>query len=372
MKIGFDAKRAFKNRSGLGNYSRSVISLLSEYFPENEYILYTPYTRQELFTPFPANRIRTPQNFLSRSFPSIWRSACLNSVIKGDKPDIFHGLSNELPMGISKSNVRSVVTIHDLIFLHHPELYPMFDRQVYKAKFSYACRIADMVLAVSEATRQDIIENYKTDPAKIKVAYQTCSPAFQKKVTESEKLAIKRKYDLPEEFILSVGTIEERKNSLSILKALHTGKIETALVLVGKPTPYLRKIEEYIAQNKMEKQVLLRHSVSSDDLPALYQSAGLFVYPSLFEGFGIPILEALFSGTPVITSKGSCFSETGGDAALYTDPLRTEELADLITRVLGDQILHSSMIAKGLNHANRFTAEHTAKRLIELYQEMIA
>jgi len=372
MKIGCDAKRAFKNRSGLGNYSRSIISLLAEHFPENEYLLYTPIDGHELFEPSPSLKVITPRNFLSGTFSSAWRSVCLNTVIKKDSLDIFHGLSNELPLGISRSKVRSVVSIHDLIFIRYPEFYPWIDRQIYDAKFRHACRIADLVLAVSEATRQNIIEYYGTDPEKVKVAYQTCDPAFQRKVGEAEKIAVRQKYDLPEEFILSVGTIEKRKNALTTLKALNASGIDTTLVLVGRPTSYIHELEEYITRHKMEKQIRFLHEVSSIDLPAIYQSASIFVYPSLFEGFGIPILEALFSGTPVITSNGSCFNETGGDAALFTDPHQVDELAGLIVKVLDDQQLRNEMIAKGFTHVKLFTGERIAKRFNDLYHEIIS
>jgi len=372
MKIGFDAKRAFKNRSGLGNYSRSIISLLAEHFPENEYLLYTPSDGHELFEPSPSLKVITPRNFLSSTFSTAWRSVCLNTVITKDSLDIFHGLSNELPLGISRSKVRSVVTIHDLIFIRYPEFYPWMDRQIYDAKFRHACRAADLVLAVSEATRQDIIEYYRTNAEKVKVAYQTCDPAFQRKAGEAEKIAIRHKYDLPEEFILSVGTIEKRKNVLTTLKALHASGIDIALVIVGRTTPYIHELKEYITQHKMDKQIRFLHEVSSIDLPVIYQSASIFVYPSLFEGFGIPILEALFSGTPVITSNGSCFNETGGDAALYFDPLQVDELAALIGKVLGDQEVRNKMIAKGFTHAELFTGKRIAKRFIDLYHEIIS
>jgi glycosyltransferase involved in cell wall biosynthesis len=372
MKIGFDAKRAFRNRSGLGNYSRSIISLLNEYYPDNEYILYTTDDSKELFKPSLPNKIVTPQHILSKNFPSAWRTFCLNSAIDKERPDIFHGLSNELPYGISKSKTRSIVTIHDLIFLRYPGFYPWLDRQIYKSKFRHACETADRVIAVSEATRQDIIEFYGIKPEKVTVAYQTCNPIFQRKVSENERNAIRVKYDLPDTFILTVGSIEERKNVLTILKALNTSGIEVPLVIVGKPTAYLQEIKAYILKFKMEKQVHVLHNVSTTELPGLYQSASLFVYPSLFEGFGIPILEALFAGTPVITSKGGCFEETGGNAALYTDPVNIDEMADLIGQVMADTELRKTMITNGFKHADQFTGEQVVKRIMQIYQGLIS
>jgi glycosyltransferase involved in cell wall biosynthesis len=368
MKIGFDAKRAFKNRSGLGNYSRSIISLLNTHYPDNEYFLYTPSAGDGLFHPRASNKIITPSNVFSQTFSSAWRSICLNSVVKKDQLDIYHGLSNELPLGIEKTKIHPVVTIHDLIFMRYPSFYPFIDREIYKAKFKHACKAAELVLATSEATRQDIITFFGTNPDKIKVAYQTCNPSFLVKASVEEKEAVKLKYNLPAEFVLSVGTIEARKNTISILKAIHTAGIDTVLVLVGKATPYIQQLKEYIAEKRMEKQVFFLHSVSSNELPAIYQLATVFAYPSHFEGFGIPILEALFSGIPVITSKGSCFSETGGDAAEYIDPNNVDELSGLLVKILADTILRNSMISKGYQHSSQFSGEQVAKRLMELYQ----
>ena len=371
MKIGFDAKRAFVNHSGLGNYCRSLISLMASHYPENEYLLYTSESNHELFIGGSKMQLRTPSGSVAKLFPSAWRTLGMSHALKSDKPDIFHGLSNELPRGIQHTGVRSVVTIHDLIFLQKPELYPFVDRQMYRAKFAYACRNAGMVIAVSEATRQDILGNYSISPAKVKVAYQSCNPDFLEKADTGLLDAVRQKYSLPDEFILSVGTLEKRKNALSILKAVHRYGLEIPIVLAGWPTSYLKEIREYSDQNHMNKQLILLQRVETSELPGLYQLASVFVYPSLIEGFGIPILEALSSGTPVITSRGGCFPETGGDAALYVNPEDPEELGESIKKVLADSALQTSMIKLGYAHAELFSGRHTTSKLMELYHELV-
>lgn len=370
MRIGFDAKRAFRNRSGLGNYSRSTISLLSRYYPSNEYFLYTPNSEGNLFDPLPSHSIIQPDSFLSKAFKSAWRSFGISSQIQKDKLDIYHGLSNELPIGVQNTSCKSIVTIHDLIFLRYPELYPFIDRQSYNLKFRYACSKADLVIAISESTRNDIIEFLGTDSGKVKVAYQTCNQVFTKLLNNTDKDEILKKYHLPNEYILTVGTIEPRKNALLILKGMLSSGIRMPLVLVGKNTPYTKEIQDFALQNGLSGLLMIRNGVETIDLPAIYQSATVFAYPSIFEGFGIPILEALYSGTPVITSKGSCFPETGGDAAFYVNPSDAEEIGIAIKKVVHESGLRSKMIADGFLQVSRFNEQKVAERLMNLYQEI--
>jgi len=316
MNIGFDAKRALFNRSGLGNYSRSTIRLLAQFYPENEYYLFSPKDSQELFQSTGNQIIVEPETGFSKAFPSFWRSWDIFRSIKNKKLDIFHGLSNELPWNIGKTGVKSVVTIHDLIFLRYPEYYPFIDRQIYLLKFRHACRVADKIIAISEATKADIINYFGTDPQKIEVVYQTCDPVFRNLLENNNKELVRKKYSLPDKYILYLGTIEKRKNALTLVKAYLNESRNIPLLIAGRSTDYLKEINDYLKLNPAGDRIIFRHNIESADLPALYQSASLFVYPSVFEGFGIPILEALYSGVPVITSTGSCFAETGGDAAL--------------------------------------------------------
>lgn len=370
MNIGFDAKRAFHNRSGLGNYSRSTIQLLSHFYPENHYFLFSKKESQILFKTSDKQLIVEPKNGLSSMFPNYWRSWGLHRQISDLKLDIFHGLSNELPLNIKRTRVKSVVTIHDLIFLRYPEYYSKIDRQIYSFKFRHTCQVADKIIAISESTKKDIVSFFGTDPGKIDVVYQTCDPAFRIPVDAGKKKEIRTKYELPEQFILFLGTIEKRKNVLTLIKAYLNEKIDIPLVIAGKPTDYLAEINHFIGQDNSGKQIIFRHNIESPDLPALYQSAMLFVYPSVFEGFGIPILEALYSGVPVITSTGSCFAETGGNAALYCDPYDSGQIGTSISKVLNDSNLRQSMIQSGLKHAQKFNEEIVAANLMKVYSNL--
>lgn len=371
MILGFDAKRAFFNRSGLGNYSRSTINLLSENYPDNQYRIYSPSSRNAIDYKVNNNvEVCFPDTLLSKITPRLWRSSGITSQLKRDGVQLFHGLSNELPVGINKTNIASVVTIHDLIFLRYPDFYKSHDRKIYQSKFLSACIRADRIIAISEQTKVDIVELLGVDGAKIDVVYQGCDERFYKTETEQRKNEVSKKYALPQHYILSVGTIEERKNLLNVVKALHAHHIDIPLVIVGRETPYAGEVKSFIAENKVENVHFLSN-VPMEDLPALYQMAEIFMYPSVFEGFGIPILEALNSKVPVVTSIGSCFPEAGGKSTAYINPSEPEEIAEAITRILSNSQLKQNMIIDGYLHAQQFRQDKVAQNLMRVYKKLI-
>lgn len=371
MRIGFDAKRAFFNKSGLGNYSRSTISILAKFYNENSYFLYTPPGKSVIdFDIKKYATIRKPEKYIGKKFPSFWRSFQLPDQLKQDKIDLFHGLSNEIPFNFKRSGIKSVVTIHDLIFLRYPEWYPLIDRKIYEVKFRRSCRDADRIIAISKQTKNDIIEFFGTDKNKIDVVYQGCNNLFKKKARAETVNKIRSKYSLPSEYLLYVGTVEKRKNLLTIIKALKRLGIKVPLLVVGKQTSYSTLVLKYIKENKL-KNIRFLEYVDNTELPAIYQNAKIFIYPSLFEGFGIPVLEALFSKIPVITSARGCFSESGGPATIYIDPENDEEMADKIMNLLEDDTLREKVINKGYAYAQNFTDEKIAKNLIKVYNKIL-
>jgi len=371
MKIGFDAKRAFFNRSGLGNYSRNLLRSLSLYYPDNQYLLYTTSKNTSLFNLTDQNFIiKEPSGFLNKRLKSYWRSFSLTKQVKRDELNLFHGLSHELPYNIHKSGIKTVVTIHDLIFLRFPGLYKTFDRGIYLKKFKYACKIADLIIAVSKQTANDIQEFFGVDKSLIEVIYQGCNPVFSKEFDDSEKEGIRIKYGFPESYILYVGSIEERKNLLSLIKAINIGKIKLPLVVIGGKTKYFKRIKKFIDQKKIE-EIYFLETILNEDLPAIYQLAEVFIYPSVFEGFGIPIIEALYSKTPVITSKNGCFPEAGGPSSVYVDPNNIEEMAEAIKKVIEDSELRQRMIKNGFEYAQNFNDDKVAKNIINSYQKVL-
>jgi glycosyltransferase involved in cell wall biosynthesis len=382
MNIGFDAKRAFHNQTGLGHYSRTLIRSLADYHNEHEYFLFNPKP-SSLFT-ITGDNIHeiSPGDWLSKLFRSAWRSSWVTKDLKKLNIDLYHGLSHEIPFGIEKTGIKSVVTIHDLIHERFPEQYNPLDVKIYTKKYRNACTHATKVIAISHQTRQDLVDFYKVPEHKIAVCYQSCNPAFGKQVPEEEKQRVRKEYDLPKEFFLSVGSIIERKNLLNVCKAIFLlrNEMDIPLVVIGDGTKYKEQVKDYVRQNGLEKKIIFlsdNHKVkaspsfqSAADFPAIYQSAVAMIYPSFFEGFGIPVLEALWSHLPVITSNVSCLPEAGGDAAYYVNPNSAEEMAEGMRKIYFDNNFAQTMKAKGWLHAQNFTQQKCADGVMNVYKSI--
>lgn len=377
MRIAFDAKRAFQNTTGLGNYSRSLISALADRYPQHTYYLFTPQ-QTPLYKPEESYNMHVvlPREQLHKWLRSAWRSKYAVKDLQRQQVDIYHGLSHEIPFGIQHSGVRSVVTMHDLIFERYPRQYNPIDVRTYRSKAIYACRHADQVIAISEQTKEDLITFYKTPPEKITVAYQSCDPVFSIHHSQEEIAGFRARHHLPANYFLYVGSVIERKNLLAIIQAMQQlkGQVDIPLVILGDGKQYKKKVKLAIAEAGLQQRVIWLNEqarLALAELPLLYQGAQALLYPSIFEGFGIPILEALWSRTPVITSQGSCFGETAGDAAIYIDPLHPESLAAAMQQILDDQQLVASMKEKGWIHAHRFTPERCAEGVMTIYQSVM-
>lgn len=386
MNIGFDAKRAAQNRTGLGNYSRFVIRILSEKFAGNQYHLYTPKphrmpylqeipTLKHLFLHFP------PQGIWSR-IRSLWRVWGITKDIQKDGIQIFHGLSNELPLNIGTPEQRKmkaggkgckyIVTIHDLIFIHTPQYYHWIDRQIYNFKFRRACRCADRVIAVSEYTKQEIMHYYHTPESKIDVVYQGCDPVFSQEIEEGKLQEVKARYQLPDKFVLYVGSIEERKNLMLVAKAMAELNRRAAIhvVAVGRRTAYVDQIQDFLKAQGIDHLFHFYHQVPYADLPSFYKWASTFAYPSRIEGFGIPLLEAISSGVPAIGCTGSCLEEAGGSNSIYVNPDDAKGMADAILRTCTDEPLRQHMISEGKKYALNFSDEKLSHDLMTVYESL--
>lgn len=372
MRIGFDAKRFFYNHSGLGNYSRNIVSYLSEFYPKNDFVLFSSKMKNRIeYSLSKTYQIVEPKctNLIKNN--SLWRTKGILKESEFEKLDIYHGLSNELPIGISKTKVKSVLTVHDLIFVRFPELYKPIDRRTYLWKMKKSCKVADIIIAISHQTKRDLIEILNVNENKIRVVYQGCNEIYFNKKSKQQKKELKAKYKLPQNFILNVGTIEPRKKAKLIVEALHFGRIDFPLVIVGKERPYANEIRKFIVKNKMENQVKIITNVDFDDLPTLYQSAEMFVYPSIFEGFGIPIIEAFVSEVPVIVSDIDLFSEVASDAALFFEKNNHESMAEKIELLLNNPKISVQKKIAGLKRAEFFSGRNVANDLMKVYSEII-
>lgn len=379
MRIGFEAKRATHNFRGLGNYSRGLIEGLLQYNPGEELLLYGPPVKDKRglkwVNSLPANAtLKYPQSFLETHFASFWRSFLLASDLKRDQLDVFHGLSHEIPFGLSGAMpFKKIVTIHDLIFIRYPEFFPFIDRIVYMKKIEYACKHSDMVIAICEQTKEDLIKLLKVDEKKIVVHYQSCAPIFYQTEEPNKIKLIREKYNICKPYILHVGAFEENKNQLTLLLAYAqiAEKTEEDLVFVGRGKGYKEKVELKVRELNLKNRVHFLSTVSFDELPAIYQAASAFCFPSLFEGFGLPIIEAMFSKIPVITTNGSCFPESAGADSLFIDPLSQSSIANGLLRVLGDQELRNLMRNRGLEFVKRFHLKASTNKLADLYGQVL-
>lgn len=381
MNIGIDAKRFFFNTSGLGAYSRGFYKALASQNIDDKFYLYSK-DMNENNAYLHANIIQwentqsiSPTYFYEKLFgAALWRSYFIGNQLNKDKIDIYYGLSNEIPYGIEKLKTKSVVVIHDLIFLRYPNLYPKTDVFFYKRKTDFACKNANYIVAVSEQTKADIVHFLNVNPDKISILPPICKEMYAKNIFPNSK--IPQEFQPKKDYILSVGAITPRKNLLQTVQAfqLIQQKLDIDLVIVGTAVglgrKYLAEIQAFISKHHLTDKIHFLGNVPNAYLPFLYQNAKMLVYPSQYEGFGMPIVESLFSKTPVITSMGSCFEQTAGGGALYVNGNESEEIAAAIEKLLISSSLREGLIAKGWQHVQQYTSENIENEISQFHSKV--
>lgn len=373
--IGFDAKRIVRNGTGLGSYGRTLVNDLAQR-QDLALRLYAPDKgRDDLRSQIverPNVSFCYPHFSSSIHLPSSWwRMKGVVTDLQRDGVQLYHGLSGELPIGIRKSGIRSVVTIHDLIFLRHPEFYNWVDTKIYAWKFRQTLREADHVIAISECTKRDILYYGDIDEQKISIVYQSFAPRFSVEVSEEQRTQVRSAYQLPKRYILNVGSIEARKNILQAVQALPLLPDDVALVMVGRHTPYTDQVLQYVREHHLEERVRVLHGVPDEHLPMLYALAESFVYPSVYEGFGIPIIEAISCGLPVVACSGSCLEEAGGPDSLYVQPGNVEAMAAAIRLTLVGAEGRELRIENSKKYIRRFSGCNVADQVAEIYSALM-
>ena len=374
LTIGYDAKRAVSNGTGLGNYCRTLLNDLGTIDTTDSFRLYVPDLgrddlRSQLDMPRNMSFV-TPANKLVKPLRSLWRIKGIVNDLKRDGVDIYHGLTGELPLGLSEAGIKSVVTIHDLIFMRCPEYYNPVDVAIYKWKFRNTCKQADRIIAISECTRRDIMELGEIDDSRIDVVYQSCDTRFRLQVSPEQKQDVRARYSLPKRYVLFVGTIEERKNALLAAQALPYLSDEIHLVLVGRQTAYAKTITSFARQNGLANRIHMLSGVPTSDLYAIYQQAECFVYPSRYEGFGIPVIEAIQSRLPVIACTGSCLEEAGGPDNVYVDPDEPQEMAMAIKSITDNPDAARQIVTRSLDYIRRFENGNVAQEMLNVYRSL--
>ena len=376
MIIGFDAKRIVRNNTGLGNYCRTLINdMIRCNDGDKEFLLYSPDEGRDMLRnqiiESEHSRFVYPKNRKSKIYKSLWRTKNIVKQLLDDKVQIYHGLSGELPLGLHNSKIKGIVTIHDLIFLRHPEYYHWIDRKIYTWKFHQTLKQADHIIAISECTKRDILEFGNFDAEKISVIYQSCNPRFADLPSQQDIDDTTSKYELPKRYLLNVGTIEERKNLMSAVKTLKYLPDDIHLVSVGKKTKYAEKVMKKADEIGVSHRLHLLSGVTDNELNVIYKKAELFVYPSRYEGFGIPIIEAIFSGLPVVACTGSCLEEAGGPHSLYVNPDDIEGMAKAISQIIDNEEEREGRVRLSMEYVQRFKGTNLASQVFEIYNDLV-
>ena len=377
MTIGFDAKSIVCNITGFGNYGRTLVGDMAEAVPAGTVLnLYSPVRGDEALrrqlTLRPCMRFVYPDAAgINAPLQALWHMRGMVKDLVRDGVRLYHGLSGELPVGIREAGIRTVVTIHDLIFMRYPEWYSWADRKLRRWKFLKTCQEADRIIAISECTKRDIMLYGDVPAEKIDVIYQSCGTLYKMREGEKKMHEVHINYMLPERYIISVGALEERKNILLAVKAMHRLPDDVSLVVVGKDGPYGERVRRYIAANGLGGRVMFLHDVPIDDMPAIYQMAEACVYPSRYEGFGLPVIEAIQSGLPVVACKGSCLEEAGGNATLYVDPDDVAGMAHALRLTLKGAPGREERIEAGRQYITRFENAEVAQKVLGVYRELV-
>lgn len=370
ITIGIDAKRIVRNGTGLGSYGRTLVNDLIRLGDADMPLrLYAPDEgRDELRTQIIGDgnvQFCYPEGHPSAIRKALWRSHGVVKDLVRDGVQVYHGLSGELPTGIRKAGIKSVVTIHDLIFMRHPEYYHWIDTKIYEWKFRQALREADRIIAISERTRQDILELGGQQYAdRIQVIYQSFAPHFSTDISSEEKARVRERYKLPQRFILNVGTIEHRKNLALAVEAVELLPQDIHLVAVGRQTSYVRDLPH-------SDRLHLLGGISNRELAAIYALAEAFVYPSRYEGFGIPIIEAIAAGLPVVACTGSCLEEAGGPYSRYVGPDDVIGMAEAIKMSLRGSRGRQDRIARSREYIRRFEGNDVAAQVAQVYHDLM-
>lgn len=375
IKIGFDARFITnRQRRGIGNYSLNIINELTKSYPNIEFILYVYYPDVE--TIFPSSSNITIRRILVPFYP-LWEQIALPLFCYRDSIDILHCLGNTAPIFLSRK-IKLVISLHDVIFLNRSNKslslgsnYQKYGEFYKSFIIKFLAKRVNSIITVSEYSKMEIckyIPSLKSES--VNVIYQSCSNTFLIRQELNNQIILN--FLNNNRYLLALGAEDPRKNTLTLveayLKLISTHSINEKLIIVGYKN--WEKSESYrtVTRHNAKDKVLFLEYIEISDLAALYQHAILFVYPSLYEGFGIPILEAFSSGCPVIASNVSSIPEVGGNAALYFDPMNSNQIAQLIQTVIRDAKLRDGLVNIGFERIKLFTWTNAARNFMKIYK----
>jgi len=355
IKIGFDAKRIFNNSTGLGNYSRTLVDNLIKQYPENQYFLFTPKIKlkhyEDHYSALDNVTIITPEGF-----HPLWRSHGISRLLEREDIDIYHGLSHDLPYNIPPG-INKIVTIHDIIFKKFPDQFSIIDRQLYQRKWDHAIHSADHIIAISDNTKRDILEYFDVNESKIHVVYQAASSQFYHQNIEDQQQG---------DYYISVGSLIERKNYTNLIKAFAHSEIKKRLFIIGNGNQK-DELQDLINEFNLEDQITIKFNVENDDLINLMKSSNALIYPSIYEGFGLPALEARLLKKPVIASQLSSVPEAAGQNAYYFDPYDIESIQNAILSYENDSDKASRALKSYEDALDQFDPQFISQQIMKIY-----
>jgi len=367
MRVAIDARKL--HDFGIGTYIRNLLRHLARLDRESEFVLLVGDGDLEIAAPlgpnFRAVLERSPNYSIREQLQIPW-------ALHRERPDVFHAPHYVLPFGV---RCRSVVTIHDCIHLMFPQYLP--NRMAYAyARMSIwnAARKSSRILTVSEASKRDILHFFDVPPSKIEVVHNAIDERFWNRPDEGDVSRVRERYQLTSRFVLYVGNIKPHKNLVRLIEAFDLvrkrGIDDVKLLIIGDEISKLPALRRAVHSHKLHKEVRFLGYVRDETLAILYRLASAFAFPSLYEGFGLPALEAMASGTPVVTSNVSSLPEVAGGAAVLVDPYNVEAIADGLLQVLSDPTLAADLSRRGLIRARDFSWERSVARTHEIYRQV--
>ncbi|MCS6860146.1 MAG: glycosyltransferase family 4 protein [Abditibacteriales bacterium] len=368
MRIGIDARTTLSPKTGDRTYTLNLVRALAQIDAENEYFLLLDRAP-------PPGLLPEALNFHPLVIPTFWgrwwTMVQVPLVARRARMDVLHVQYIAPPWG----GTRVVTAIHDVSFAVLPETFPLKDRLLLNFFIPLSASSAAKVITLSASSKRDLIERYGIAPEKIVITPCGVDETMRRVEDPQVVAAVLRRYGITPPFILSVGLLQPRKNLPRVVDAfarLHERRpdLPQRLVVAGRVGWGVESLRERVRARRLEDAVHFVGYVADEDLPALYSAADLFVYPSLYEGFGLPPLEAMACGTPVVTSNVSSIPEVVGDAALTVNPLDVEAIAGAMEQILTDTALRQMLTARGLERARGFTWEKTARLTLDVYREV--
>jgi glycosyltransferase involved in cell wall biosynthesis len=371
MRIGIDARPLGHQRTGVGNYVYNLAGMLPSLAPEHDWFL---YSNREIRSPLPSGVFQERKDDAFRFCPgSFWLMLRGGPLTRKDHLNVFWSTAAMLPPGIPKG-VLKIVTVYDLVWLRFPQTMNRYNLYVHKIFAERSIRAADLVIVISRSTGEELTRLLGIPAEKIKVVYPGISERYKPGDTDRAAEYISKKYGVPQRYLAAVGTLEPRKNLGLLVKVLRILKAQgkhhcPVLIAGGSGWRNSGLFNEIQAAGLTEAEIKFLGYVPDEDLPSFYTGAQLFLFPSLYEGFGIPPLEAMACGVPVVASNARCMPETLGGAAILESPDSPDRFAQAVIRGLEDEDVRRSLEVDGINRAREFSWERSAGQLLDAFSD---